>query len=172
MTLRLWISPTRVTCAFAWPDLLIVPRSINGLGPPLLLVINCRFQNKATQNSTLTFQSIPLIHHHHHSYYYLPLNTIPLSAIPRLATIYSTTHSSFKLTNTPKSPITAMATVIAAQLARPSIRHFSAHRPRPDSRAARAVAMSCIVSGVVLPFVPPALESSRQRNSNSPDSTK
>ncbi|OQE35417.1 hypothetical protein PENCOP_c013G07368 [Penicillium coprophilum] len=33
---------------------------------------------------------------------------------------------------------------IASQIARPSIRHFSAHRPRPDSRAARAVAMGCI----------------------------
>lgn len=64
-----------------------------------------------------------------------------------------------------------MAAVIA-QVARPSIRHFSAHRPRPDSRAARAVAMSCLVSGVVLPFVPPALESSRQRNSGSPNSNK
>ncbi|KAJ5992561.1 hypothetical protein N7451_008285 [Penicillium sp. IBT 35674x] len=61
-----------------------------------------------------------------------------------------------------------MAAVIASQIARPSIRHFSAHRPRPDSRAARAVAMTCIISGVALPFVPPALESSRQRNSSSP----
>jgi hypothetical protein len=59
--------------------------------------------------------------------------------------------------------IDIMATI--AQLARPSIRHFSAHRPRPDSRAARAISLGCIVSGVVLPFVPPALESSRQRNS-------
>ncbi|KAJ5620829.1 hypothetical protein N7510_004813 [Penicillium lagena] len=61
---------------------------------------------------------------------------------------------------------------LAAQLARPSIRHFSAHRPRPDSRAARAVAMSCLVSGVVLPFVPPALESSREKNSGYPNHNK
>ncbi|KAJ5280318.1 hypothetical protein N7478_005690 [Penicillium angulare] len=65
-----------------------------------------------------------------------------------------------------------MASVIASQIVRPSIRHFSAHRPRPDSRAARAVAMSCLVTGVVLPFIPPALESSRQRNSGSPSSNK
>lgn len=32
--LRVGISPTRITCAFAWPDLLIVRLSINGLGPP------------------------------------------------------------------------------------------------------------------------------------------
>ncbi|KAJ5148904.1 hypothetical protein N7448_000482 [Penicillium atrosanguineum] len=64
-----------------------------------------------------------------------------------------------------------MAAVVA-QIARPSIRHFSAHRPRPDSRAARAVAMSCLVTGVVLPFVPPALESSRQRKAGFPNSNK
>ncbi|KAJ5182974.1 hypothetical protein N7492_000590 [Penicillium capsulatum] len=56
---------------------------------------------------------------------------------------------------------------VAAHLVRPSIRRFSAHRPRPDSRVARAITVSCIVSGVVLPFVPPALESSRQRSSGS-----
>ncbi|KAJ5851364.1 uncharacterized protein N7529_010749 [Penicillium soppii] len=53
---------------------------------------------------------------------------------------------------------------ILSSVARPSIRHFSAHRPRPDSRATRAITMGFIVSGVVLPFVPPALESSRQRS--------
>ncbi|KAJ5462710.1 hypothetical protein N7475_007654 [Penicillium sp. IBT 31633x] len=65
-----------------------------------------------------------------------------------------------------------MASTIACQFARPSIRHFSAHRPRPDSRAARVVTMGCIISGVVLPFVPPALESSRQRNSGISTSAK
>ncbi|KAJ5146416.1 uncharacterized protein N7515_000980 [Penicillium bovifimosum] len=61
---------------------------------------------------------------------------------------------------------------MASQFARPLARHFSAHRPRPDSRAVRAVAMGCIVSGVVLPFIPPALESSRQRRSGRPTSAK
>ncbi|KAG0155670.1 hypothetical protein PDIDSM_2843 [Penicillium digitatum] len=61
-----------------------------------------------------------------------------------------------------------MNSILVSQIIRPSIRHFSAHRPRPSSRAARAVAMACIVSGVVLPFVPPALESSRQRSSGIP----
>ncbi|KAJ5941562.1 hypothetical protein N7516_001730 [Penicillium verrucosum] len=65
-----------------------------------------------------------------------------------------------------------MASILASQIARPSIRHFSAHRPRPDSRVARAIAMGCIVSGVVLPFVPPALESSRQRSSGISTSAK
>ncbi|KAJ5795208.1 hypothetical protein N7457_001807 [Penicillium paradoxum] len=59
-----------------------------------------------------------------------------------------------------------------SHFARCSIRHFSAQRPRPDSRAARAITMGCIASGVVLPFVPPALESSRHRSSGVSASAK
>ncbi|CAI7625921.1 hypothetical protein N7509_012604 [Penicillium cosmopolitanum] len=65
-----------------------------------------------------------------------------------------------------------MAAVVAAQLARPTIRHFSAHRPRPDSRAARAVTTSCLAAAVALPFIPPALESSRQKSSGFPEGNK
>ncbi|KAL1989280.1 hypothetical protein VTN96DRAFT_42 [Rasamsonia emersonii] len=65
-----------------------------------------------------------------------------------------------------------MSTAIAAQLARHSVRHFSAHRPRPDSRTSRFVAMSCIVSAVVLPFIPPALESSREKSLGYPNHNK
>ncbi|KAJ5251383.1 hypothetical protein N7489_001793 [Penicillium chrysogenum] len=65
-----------------------------------------------------------------------------------------------------------MASILASHVVRPAIRHFSAHRPRPDSRGARAVAMGCIISGVVLPFVPPALESFRQRSSGIATSAK
>lgn len=46
---------------------------------------------------------------------------------------------------------------------RASIRRFSAKPPSPESRTHRFVAMSCLVSGVVLPFIPPALESSREK---------
>ncbi|KAL1991876.1 hypothetical protein VTN49DRAFT_5184 [Thermomyces lanuginosus] len=48
-----------------------------------------------------------------------------------------------------------------------TVRHFSAHRPRPDSRASRMAALSFLVSMVVLPFVPPALESSREKSTSS-----
>lgn len=65
-----------------------------------------------------------------------------------------------------------MAITIATQLARPSVRHFSAYRPRPHIRTARAVAMSYLISGVVIPFIPPALETLRQKNSEFPDSKK
>lgn len=49
-------------------------------------------------------------------------------------------------------------------VARPTIRSFSAHRPQQATRTSRFVARSCLVSAVVLPFVPPALESSREKS--------
>ena len=65
-----------------------------------------------------------------------------------------------------------MTAALATPLLRPTVRHFSAHRPKPNSRASRIVAMSCIVSAVVLPFVPPALESSKERNLGYPNHNK
>lgn len=65
-----------------------------------------------------------------------------------------------------------MAITIAAHLAQPSVRHFSGHRPRPHSRTARAVALSYLISGVLVPFIPPALESLRQKNLDFPDRNK
>ncbi|OJJ07991.1 hypothetical protein ASPVEDRAFT_203178 [Aspergillus versicolor CBS 583.65] len=62
-----------------------------------------------------------------------------------------------------------MATI---QLARPTIRHFSVHRSQASTRTSRFVATSCLVSAVVLPFVPPALESSRERNLGYPNHSK
>ncbi|KAJ5708937.1 hypothetical protein N7493_010271 [Penicillium malachiteum] len=61
-----------------------------------------------------------------------------------------------------------MPPVFSTQIIRPAIRHFSANRPRPDSRLSRAIAMACIASGVILPFIPPAIESSRIRKSGVP----
>ncbi|EFR01200.1 hypothetical protein MGYG_09044 [Nannizzia gypsea CBS 118893] len=51
---------------------------------------------------------------------------------------------------------------------RTSLRRFSAQAPRPETRAQRYLAASCIVSGVLLPFIPPALESSRRRKLDEP----
>ncbi|KAB8234730.1 uncharacterized protein BDW43DRAFT_309990 [Aspergillus alliaceus] len=53
---------------------------------------------------------------------------------------------------------------LAVQFVRPAIRHFSVRRPRPDTRISRFVTSSCLFSAVVLPFVPPALESSRAKS--------
>ncbi|KAJ5504958.1 hypothetical protein N7463_007832 [Penicillium fimorum] len=65
-----------------------------------------------------------------------------------------------------------MTTIIGAQLATSSVRHFSTHRPRPNSRTTRVVVMSYLIFSVVLPFVAPALESSRQKNLKFPDSNE
>ncbi|KAE8135516.1 hypothetical protein BDV38DRAFT_284781 [Aspergillus pseudotamarii] len=58
---------------------------------------------------------------------------------------------------------------IAVRFVRPTIRHFSVRRPQPDSRTSRFVTSSCLFSAVVLPFVPPALESSRAKNTDGPN---
>ncbi|THC92277.1 hypothetical protein EYZ11_008259 [Aspergillus tanneri] len=46
---------------------------------------------------------------------------------------------------------------VAIQLVRPTIRRFSVRRPRPDT---------------LLPFVPPALESSREKSMGYPNHNK
>ncbi|GAD93543.1 MFS transporter, putative [Paecilomyces variotii No. 5] len=69
-------------------------------------------------------------------------------------------------------PKATMAIPLTVNCVRPTIRHFSAHRPRPDTRASRFVASSCIVSAVVLPFIPPAIESSREKSLGYPNHNK
>jgi hypothetical protein len=62
--------------------------------------------------------------------------------------------------------------IVAQQLARQTVRRFSAQAPQSESRATRFVATSCIVSAVVLPFIPPALESSREKSQGYPNHNK
>jgi hypothetical protein len=57
----------------------------------------------------------------------------------------------------------AMSLALAGRGLRATMRLFSTKPPRPETRTERFVAVSCIISGVVLPFIPPALESSRER---------
>jgi hypothetical protein len=52
---------------------------------------------------------------------------------------------------------------------RPAIRHFSVRRPPADTRTSKFVASSCLVSAVLLPFVPPALESFREKDKSCPN---
>ena len=70
-----------------------------------------------------------------------------------------------------------MTLLISGQFLRPTLRrYFSARRSSQQavfiSRTTRAVTMSCLVSAVVLPFIPPALESSRERNLGYPNHDK
>ncbi|KAF9893479.1 hypothetical protein FE257_010791 [Aspergillus nanangensis] len=59
-----------------------------------------------------------------------------------------------------------MAITVPAQVVHPPVRHFSAHRRHSQSRMARTVAMSYLVAIFIVPFIPPALKSMRQKNSD------
>ncbi|KAL4753177.1 hypothetical protein BDW72DRAFT_191326 [Aspergillus terricola var. indicus] len=61
---------------------------------------------------------------------------------------------------------------IQLQAVRPTIRHFSVYRAQTTTRTSRFITSSCLVSAVVLPFVPPALESSRERNQGYPNHSR
>ena len=68
-----------------------------------------------------------------------------------------------------------MSLLISGQFLRPTVRYFSARRSQQAvviSRTTRAITMSCLVSAVVLPFIPPALESSRERRLGYPNHGK
>src|SRR3954451_25284703 len=66
----------------------------------------------------------------------------------------------------------ALATVIRSSLSHSAIRHFSARAPEPTSRTQQAIATSLITSAVLLPFIPPALESRRERSLGHPNARK
>lgn len=55
---------------------------------------------------------------------------------------------------------------------RASIRNFSSRAPKPDTKMHRFVASSCIISAVVLPFIPPAIESNREKKDGYPNHNK
>lgn len=62
-----------------------------------------------------------------------------------------------------------MAAALSPHLVRPTVRNFSVHRPQQATRTSRFITRSCLVSAVVLPFVPPALESSREKSMGYPN---
>ena len=63
-------------------------------------------------------------------------------------------------------------TIISNTLAQSAIRHFSAQATKPATKLQSAVAGSMISAAVVLPFVPPALESKREREQGHPNANK
>ncbi|BDD58753.1 hypothetical protein MAP00_004006 [Monascus purpureus] len=65
-----------------------------------------------------------------------------------------------------------MTVLISGQFLRPTVRYFSVRRPQPVTRASRAVTMFCLVSAVVIPFIPPAIESSREKRKGYPNHNK
>lgn len=61
---------------------------------------------------------------------------------------------------------------MSSALAQTAIRHFSAQAPKPASRFESAVAGTLIASAVVLPFVPPAIESKKERDLGHPNAMR
>ncbi|KKZ66352.1 hypothetical protein EMCG_07953 [[Emmonsia] crescens] len=55
---------------------------------------------------------------------------------------------------------------------RASIRQFSARAPKPETRAHRLLTMSGIASLVAVPFIPPAIQSSREKKLGNPHANK
>lgn len=95
----------------------------------------------------------------------------PLSS-PSTHTLFLATRSTPSPLHCTSSPYLHLSMPVAVPLLRPAVRHFSARRPNPNTRTSRLVSMSCIVSAVVLPFVPPALESSREKSLGYPSHNK
>jgi hypothetical protein len=65
-----------------------------------------------------------------------------------------------------------LATVVRSNLTRSTVRQFSARAPEPTTRTQQAVTTSLIASAVLLPFIPPALESRRERLLGHPNARK
>jgi hypothetical protein len=66
----------------------------------------------------------------------------------------------------------AASVVLANTLTQQTMRHFSAQAPKTATRLQSAVASTIIGAAVVLPFVPPALESKRERDLGHPNANR
>ncbi|ODH52798.1 hypothetical protein GX48_00992 [Paracoccidioides brasiliensis] len=60
----------------------------------------------------------------------------------------------------------------SAALLRTLFRQFSSRTPKPETRTDKILTMSGIVSLVVVPFIPPAIESSREKKLGNPHSNR
>ena len=81
---------------------------------------------------------------------------------PRIGEFCKHYYQHYLTLNTAISQTTMSLTLLVGG-ARASVRHFSAKPPAPESRANRLLVLACLASGIVLPFIPPALESSREK---------
>jgi len=66
----------------------------------------------------------------------------------------------------------SIASAVTTTLTQTAVRHFSAQAPKPATKLQSAVAGAIITSAVILPFVPPAMESKRERESGHPNAFK
>ena len=56
-----------------------------------------------------------------------------------------------------------MSAQLSNNLTQMAVRHFSAQIPRQATKTQQVVATAIISTAVVLPFIPPAIESKRER---------
>ena len=66
----------------------------------------------------------------------------------------------------------AIATTLASSLAQHTMRHFSAQARKPATKAQSAFTSAVIGTAMILPFVPPAIESKRERDHGHPNAYK
>jgi len=61
---------------------------------------------------------------------------------------------------------------VTSSLTHTAVRHFSAQAPKPATKLQSTIAGTLITSAVLLPFVPPAIESKRERESGHPNASR
>jgi hypothetical protein len=66
----------------------------------------------------------------------------------------------------------AAVSTITSQISQNAIRRFSARASKPTSRMEQAVSMGLITTGVLAPFIPPAMESQREKKLGHPNAGK
>lgn len=65
-----------------------------------------------------------------------------------------------------------VAAAVSTQIGQSAIRQFSARAPRPTTRVQQAVSMGIITTGVLMPFIPPAIESQKEKKLGNPNTGK
>ena len=70
------------------------------------------------------------------------------------------------------APTMSLSGAVTNTLTHSAVRHFSAQAPKPATRLQSTIAGVLITSAVVLPFVPPAIESKKERDLGHPNASK
>lgn len=65
-----------------------------------------------------------------------------------------------------------VAQSMTSQIGQNAIRHFSARASKPTTRMQQAVSIGFITTGVLVPFIPPAMESQKEKRLGHPNAGK
>ncbi|PGH04273.1 hypothetical protein GX51_03618 [Blastomyces parvus] len=109
----------------------------------------------------------------------LPLDLGAVHSHPKLPRHIPLASTYARLRSQPPSPSPRSAinhphlpSAPSATMLRVPIRQFSARAPKPETRAHRLLTMSGITSLFVVPFIPPAIQSSREKKLGNPHTNK